>query len=65
METTDKKQRGGARQGAGRKKIGEEQRSHTITCRITPKAMAALETMSKAKGLSKNSFINDWLESML
>ena len=60
----EKKGRGGARAGAGRKKIGEQQRNHTITCRITPKAMAALEAMAAAKGVSKNSFINDWLESM-
>lgn len=61
---TEKKGRGGARVGAGRKKIGEEQRNHTITCRITAKAMEALEAAAAAKGVTKNSFINDWLESL-
>ena len=61
---TEKKGRGGARVGAGRKPKSGITRSCTITCNITPKAMEALEAAAAAKGVTKNSFINDWLESL-
>lgn len=65
METTEKKKHGGARAGAGRKPIDGDARNNTITCRISAKAMNNLELSAAKKGLSKNSFINELLESLL
>lgn len=63
METT-KSKRGGARAGAGRKPKSAEVRTETINCKLTKKAMTALESMAASKGVSKNEVINSWLESL-
>lgn len=47
---------GGAREGAGRKRMGEECRK-SLTVRISPEALARLEERAKADGVSKGILI--------
>lgn len=47
---------GGAREGAGRKRMGKECRK-SLTVRISPEALIRLEERAKAEGVSKGIFI--------
>jgi predicted HicB family RNase H-like nuclease len=50
--------RGGAREGAGRKRMGVELRK-CLTVRITPSALDKLENLAKSQGVSKGVFIEN------
>lgn len=60
MEKT-KPIRGGAREGAGRKRMGDELRK-SLTVRISPSALEKLESLAKSQGVSKGVFIENLIK---
>lgn len=63
METEEKKQRGGARAGAGRKKK-ENGRNKSVALSLSTKAFETLEKLVEQYGTNKNDVINKLLENM-
>lgn len=64
MQTeNEKKPRGGARPGAGRKKC-ENARNHSVALKLSAKAMSVLEAMAAEQHTNKNDVINKLLESL-
>ena len=57
MEKT-KLNRGGKREGAGRKRLGEHRRV-TLAVRISPKALRIVEEQAQAQGVSKGVFVEE------
>lgn len=55
--------RGGAREGAGRKRMGEELRK-CLTVRISPSALEKLENLAKAQGVSKGVYIENLINTL-
>jgi predicted HicB family RNase H-like nuclease len=55
--------RGGAREGAGRKRMGVELRK-CLTVRISPTALEKLENLAKAQGVSKGVYIEDLINTL-
>lgn len=55
--------RGGARQGAGRKKK-ENSRNIRASFMLSPEAQSVLEKLAKESGKSKNDVINNLLEGL-
>lgn len=62
MEENEKKKRGGARRGAGRKKL--EGREHAITLRLSHAAKRNLEAYAEAHGISQQEAANRILEAL-
>ena len=60
---TEKKQRGGARTGAGRKKM-ENGRNIAVALKLSAKAFETLERMATEQNTTKNDVINKLLESL-
>lgn len=64
MQTeTEKKPRGGARPGAGRKK-SENARNNSVALNLSAKALAVLERLVAEQRTNKNDVINKLLEGM-
>lgn len=57
MENT-KPTHGGARAGAGRKRMGDECKK-SLTVRISPEALGRLEYLAKANGVSKGVYVEN------
>lgn len=57
------KKRGGARQGAGRKR-GENARNIRASFMLSPKADAVLKARAEEAGVSRNDVINTLLEKL-
>lgn len=62
MNDETKKQRGGARPGAGRKRIAG--RDHTITLRVSDLAKHNLQSYASAHGISQQEAANRILEAI-
>ena len=62
METT-KKQHGGKREGAGRKKTGEG-RNCSVAFRISETTLHKLNKIAEKKGKTKSDIINEILEEL-
>lgn len=60
---TEKKQRGGKREGAGRKKT-ENGRSIKLSFSLSPKAAGMLERMAAENNTTRNDIINITLENL-
>lgn len=60
METT-KKNRGGYREGAGRKRIGTDRRQ-TLAVRVAPETLEKLEQMAKDQRKSKGLLIDELIK---
>lgn len=61
-ENTNKSKRGGARQGAGRKKI--EGRVHSVTFRLSERAKQNLAAYAGKLGVSRQEAVNRILEGL-
>lgn len=61
-ESTNKNKRGGARQGAGRKKI--EGRVHSVTFRLSERAKQNLAAYAGKLGVSRQEAVNRILEGL-
>ena len=59
METT-KSKRGGVREGAGRKRMGDELKEN-LTVRLSPAALQRLEEIATAKGVSKSVCLEEMI----
>lgn len=59
----EKKQRGGKREGAGRKKIGNG-RNNAVAFRLSAKAFDLIERMATEQNTTKNDIINILLEKI-
>lgn len=59
----EKKQHGGVRKGAGRKKI-ENGRNISVALKLSTKAFTVLENMALQQNTTKNDIINKLLENM-
>lgn len=62
MEETSKKQRGGARKGAGRKAI--QGRDMAVTFRVSALAKERLAAYAAAHGISQQEAVNRILEAL-
>lgn len=56
--------RGGARQGAGRKR-GENSRNVRASFSLSPLAASNLQQKAEAEGCSRNDFLNRLLEALV
>lgn len=63
MQEEIKSNRGGARQGAGRKR-GENSRNIRVSFMLSPLADANLRATAEAQGASRNDVVNRLLESL-
>lgn len=63
MQDEIKSQRGGARQGSGRKR-GENARNIKVSFVLSPLADANLRRYAEANGVSRNDVINRLLETL-
>ena len=60
---TQKSTRGGKREGAGRKRMGEELKQN-LTVRISPSILQKLEMRAASEGVSKGVYLERLIEKI-